>query len=581
MPLDERPDAGYIASIESQLQEQWAAAHAKFKDIDTYIQNTYDVWPQELQKARASWRPSRGPAILNHAVDNQLGYNPRAKVIPAGTGSKALADADLGERFLHAVFFDASMREATLPFKAAGRYLEAYGYVVVEGPLLDFEEEPEEPQREKGENEEDFRVRRRIHRQTLRNWNPFRIKVPHPARVLLPPMEKQPSVAIKRSMRYAVELERLTAQKEDSKRPYAQAWVRAQGMLPLTQVEVVEYWATQWHAMMVSGGDLLFVERNLWGFVPYTHAYEGSGMEPTSYQNIDPSHYCVGIYEHTRDMLRADAQRMSAHHELLLQSAYAPLGTTKSPEEMAQQLAKGEIVQGEKGDLWIMDTVQVNQWMFQHGEDILKDIEAGTFISALAGAKQPGVSTVGQQAILSTAAAKRFVAPQMQLEHLASIVGSRILRLVDQMGRKLTVRGQTLGPENVRGNYTVEVTFPMIDEVMQMQRRQQGMNEVAAGLKSSETYRANDLLLEDETGEVKRMAKDMVRRHPAVIAEMAKAVAEEMGVGDIIRRFEEEQAAQVQRPQGEQFAEPRGNGSQPLRQPLTPSTVKPAPRRGL
>ena len=67
-----------------------------------------------------------------------------------------------------------------------------------------------------------------------------------------------------------------------------------------------------------------------------------------------------------------------------------------------------------------MEMQQLPGWMFESEQWLDKDMELGTYSRTLAGIRDQGVSTVGQQAILSTSAMRKFVAPSKQLEHLAS-----------------------------------------------------------------------------------------------------------------------------------------------------------------
>ena len=62
------------------------------------------------------------------------------------------------------------------------------------------------------------------------------------------------------------------------------------------------------------------------------------------------------------------------------------------------------------------------------------------------------------------------------------------------------------------------------------------MQEVAAGLKSAETYWSSDAHLEDATGERKRLLMDWVRKNPLVHQAMAMEVAREEGIEALVER---------------------------------------------
>ena len=150
--------------------------------------------------------------------------------------------------------------------------------------------------------------------------------------------------------------------------------------------------------------------------------------------------------------------------------------------------------------------------------------------------REQGVSTVGQQAILSTAAGRKFIGPARQLEHLATVASSQILQLIDILDLDLTVRGKQIRPSFIESDYSVQVSFDLVDPVLQLQQRQLGLQEVAAGLKSMETYWSADAHLEDATGERKRLLMDWVRKNPMIHQAMAMEVAREEGIEALVER---------------------------------------------
>lgn len=305
----------------------------------------------------------------------------------------------------------------------------------------------------------------------------------------------------------------------------------------------------------------------------------------------------VGLLRPIRESLKMMAQARSGRHNALINATFAPMGTTGDAGEVSDQLARGDILEGmQEGDLWWMRFPNLPRWIFQSEDMVERDIEAGTYARSLSGTRQQGVSTVGQQAILSTAAAKKFVAPAKQMEQMASIVGSNILRLVDKLDEKLMVRGFSVGPEEIDGDYNCRVTFELIDPVLQLQQRELGMREVMAGLKSIETYWSADARLEDVSGERRRILEDLVRKDPAYVSEMAKVVAAGLGMPDVMEAMQNgREQAQVQAqgllqgleptaaPMGAPSALPPEEGSpraagaamRQLRQPLTPSVASP------
>ena len=241
---------------------------------------------------------------------------------------------------------------------------------------------------------------------------------------------------------------------------------------------------------------------------------------------------------------------------------------------------------------------QLPRWMFESEQWIDRDLDMGTYNRSVAGIREQGVSTVGQQAILSTSADRKFIAPAVQLQHLASVSTGHILQLIDVLDLDLKVEGHEIRPSDLEGEYSVNVKFELIDPVMQMQNREMGLREVQQGLKSKQTYWSADAKLEDATGEESRLLRDMIRAQPEVIKILAAAVAKEDGISQMLQEMEDEAAAAAAGPGAPMggmggppgggappagMMPPNGNqaggGVQELNQALTPNVFNPD-RRG-
>ena len=82
----------------------------------------------------------------------------------------------------------------------------------------------------------------------------------------------------------------------------------------------------------------------------------------------------------------------------------------------------------------------------------------------------------------------------------------------------------------------MNISFDLVDPVLQLQQRQLGLQEVQAGLKSMETYWAADARLEDASGERKRLLMDWVRKNPMIHQALAMEVAKEEGIESLVER---------------------------------------------
>ena len=607
--FEEEPTPSMIDQYRSHLKEVWTNAHRKWEKYDEYYFRTFSVWDGAESHSRPGWlKPARATALVDNAVDHQLASEPTPHRNPASQAESARENADRVEAALKSILDEASLLEPALTWKQQGKNLVHLGYSIHELGLdsMVLQRRAEEPTRDPGTPDDEWRAAQRLHDHYRRTAMPFRTRSPQPARILLDPWEKRPRVAIRHARRFSQDLHELTLSRKARGRT-ADVW-EVRNNRPFELILVDEYWTEFWHAMMVSGHvtgtgreyhtmkKLLFVEKNVWGFVPYAHAYAGFGQEPTSSDKIDPANLAVGILDPVMADIRAQAQAVSGRHNALMDATFNPIGTRMGADELRDQLDQGDIIEmQDRSDVWRMDIPQLPRWMFQTEEWLSRDIEEGTFSRALAGVREQGVSTVGQQAILSTAAGRKFVAVSRQLEHLASVASSQILQLIDLLDLNLTVKGHNIRPSHIESDYSVDISFDLVDPVLQLQQRQLGLQEVAAGLKSMETYWAADARLEDASGERKRLLMDWVRKNPMIHQALAMEVAREEGIESLVERALQMAegggegqpgaagGAPILGPDGMPLDQTMGGGAQGggppgggMRQGLTPNTINPS-----
>jgi len=551
LALEDKPTPALIQEHRKYLGDLWSNTHAKWETIDTYYNRTFKLWPDGMD--RPDWYiPMRSRALVDHAVDHQLAFEPLVHRAPAGIGEEHKRRADQLEPALKAIMDEAQLQEPNLTWKQIGKHLLLYGYAVVEDGLdtTTMQARRDKPKKGRSELKEDFEGRMRLWEHRKKTMMPFRTRAVHPARVLLDPLKKEPRLAIKHTYRLSQDLAELTQARAEQRgrgRPVeVNPWEVKDN--PFEMVLCDEWWSDCWHALATDAGDLLFVEKNTWGFVPYAHAFSGYGQEPTSISEIDPTHMAVGLLDHALESLKAQAQAVAGRHNALIEATFNPMVTTGSADELQDQLSRSDIIEvANRGEVGRMEMQQLPGWMFDTEQWMDKDIELGTYSRSLAGIRDQGVSTVGQQAILSTSAMRKFVAPSKQLEHLAGRSAEHILQLIDVLDLDMYVRGYEVSSTEIEHDYSVRVSFTLVDPVLQLQQREMGLREVQAGVKSRETYWSADARLEDATGERKRLLEDFVRSDPMVQKVLAQEVAREIGLLELLekQRAKEEQDMQM------------------------------------
>ena len=575
--LTDRPEVGSIHRFHAAMNEVWSAAHTEFSDNDAFYERRFQVW-----RANYTGRPvfydSTPTHLVDHAVATLMSFSPRVHRDPVGDSDSHKLDANAVEHGLKSVFESSAREETAIPWKQVAQFLVAHGYAVLEGPVVvGLSDRPTEPDRSNFRDDEDFEAARVTYQASRKSWNPFRIRVPHPTSVLLNPTEKDPKTALKISSMTAQDLyEQSVIKKRRQRRRYSEIF-DVEDRDPWEQIEVWDYWTPSWHVKMVAGGDPVYMERNTWGFVPFVHAFGGWGMESGGDLG-NPSALARGILTANKETIRKRTQEISAMHQILMRSSWAPMGTSRDPATLAQAIANEGILEGEQQDYWVMQTPDIPAWMRELRNQTDNTLELGTYSSSLAGVHQPGVGTVGQQAILSTAGARIFAAVALQREHMASIMGSRVLRMVDQLSELragVGSAGNLLKASQIHHVYSVDVTFPHADPVMDLQRRQAALAEYQAGLIDAETY-YEQAGYEDGTEIKRRIVADSVRQLPAVQERMQTILAEEMGLVDDTNR--EAAANEIAQRQAGAMGGVPPEGPGPgldLNQPLTPDTMMP------
>ena len=609
--LRERPDEEIINRFYSKMGELWSNAHQEFRDNDAYYQRKFKVWSNTYQ-GRPVFYDSTPTHLVDHAVATLMSFSPRIHREPVGETEQHKQDATNLEHGLKSIMDDAALHEPTIPWKVCAQYLVAHGYAVVEAPVLvGLGQRPTEPVESEFDDEEAFETAKTIYRANRKSFNPVRIRVPHPSTVLMNPREKVPTVAIKASKMTAQELhEQSITKKRKQRRKYAEIFDMG-NKDPWDEVEVWDYWTPYWHVKLVANSSPsynasptsraatpIWMERNTWGFVPFVHSFAGWGRDMAD-TGGDPKNFAQGILGPNKETIRKRTQEISAFHQILLRFAYAPMGTSRDPITLAQAISNEGILEGDPQDFWVMNTPDVPGWALQLRSQTDSTLEMGTYSSALAGVRQTGVTTVGQQAILNTAGMRIFSGVALQREHMASIVGSRILQLVDsvsELAGGIGANGKTLNRSTIHNVYGIQVAFPHGEPVMELQQRQMAMSEYGAGLIDPMTY-YETAGYENGTEIKQRLIEESVRNLPSVREKVETLVAQQMGLID-----EENQAAasqeiaarqQAMAPQipgvspemgggmgpdmgGGMGGPPQGGGAPAdLNAPLTPDTFKP------
>ncbi len=596
--FDQKPTIESIKAHTEHLKEVWRDTHNNWRTYDTFYERKFKLWDKRLN--RPTVHPAKSRAIIDTAVSQLMGHEPTFERFPHDASEQEQADS--GEKALKAMFEQMALLEAELTPETAKKHLMIYGYAIVEDSIDGndlVEHQKPKPEQEEGEGEVAYDRRIRLWEHKKKTLMPFRNKAPHPSDILMDPNNKESSIAIKIGKWFVGELVDITQSRmdEDGKPLKGEVAKFEPRENPFELVEAIEYWTTTWHALLVTGGSsllnrvlskftgggdqMLILEPNTWGFVPFEQAFAGFGHQPTDINSRNTRFLAVGMYEAIMDDLVMDAQRTAGMHNALMDATFATMGTTEDPSELENQLSEGDTVQlPNKGATWFLEQPQLPGHLQNFGIENNKDIEDATFPRGLGGIKDAGVDTVGQQAILNDAGHRRFIAPTQQVNQLFTKSAEHYLQWIDMLDLDLTIEGNRINREIIDGDYAVKVTFKVINPVLQMQERQQALTEYQAGVMDLQTF-WSVAGRGDSSGARKRSWEDMVYAHPTIRDMFVRQVAQELGLEtlldenpDIVTESQDTTPqSKILGPDGQPLESTLGTG---LRQPLDSRTLKPS-----
>lgn len=557
----------FIDQGRSYLDKVWSESHGNWENTDSFVGLTYDVWPTATLNAnRVSYRPSTARQKIKHAVDVLLAFDPIIHSEPSRESRAARERSDDLEKAVTEIVTDSFMRMVTPPPWLINWYLLVYNYAVLEAPILaegNMATRPVRPRRGGDESPESFQKRTASWRAESKLWNPIEFRVPNPSSVLMDPEQLDVQMAIKITTMTAIDLHELSKRKKTTRKS-AVVFNLDKGQ-EFEDIALEDVWTKNWHMLKRAKGEPIYLERNTWGYVPFIQGFGGFGQ--TAFDN-NLKKRTEGILDPIKGSLLRQAQNWSAKHNILIRHAYANIMTTGSPEELAQAMATDGIMEVKNLDeVGAANFPEVSRQLFLSGAEIDADIDR-QIPGILGGQRTPGVTTVGQQAIQSTAAQRAFALTQRATEYMFSTALQRILRLIDTQDMQILNLNKSL----IGGNYRMFATFPQIDPAIQMARTDINMRKVSQGLMSRQTFWEEEGLA--NTGkEENRLILDKIKQLPEIAQLIGRSAAQAEGIGE---EFDE-----AVNPETDLSTNPnaRDGGVAPetgLREVLDPNTVSPA-----
>ena len=557
----ERPDQDMIEREDHYLGELWAPGWAECKRAYSYYFRTNDIWA-ELKKVnprlaanRPSYHGGRATSLIDHMVASQLAFSPRFTRLPTSDTEEHKDRANRVEKGLAAVYEDAVRQNQYYTTKVNALQLAICNYTQLftglsteDLALGDLDEDTGRigrPKQRRGESQDDFEEREWDWMATRFTWNPIRLEAPQLGNVLMDPTTKNPRIAIEHRTYKAYELDNILSMKAKLGKGENLFTMRGD---PYEDIEVIIRWSSRWVGIMEKGKRVVFVERNEWGFQPFTHTFGGATDMPIG-EEWNPVWYVrQGLLFPVMETLTFDNQRVVATHQILIRQSFARLGYDGDPIEAAKQLL-GEILKGKKDQWWIEMTPQLPGGNFAEGEELRRDIEEATQSLGEAGFQVAGVDTATQAIINSERSSRKAIATVAQMEHIYSMATANVMKLTWRMNSVMGIKLIDMGEHSLRasdlkdksGNprFHIETTFENVDAVKFLQEKQDARQEIPLGLQSKEGYHVI-ARHSDPTTINRQVLEDQVRDMPLVHAELERNVMRKLGLSDLADRLEAE-----------------------------------------
>lgn len=589
MPKREaKPTPEMVDETVTAFEKLWSGAKGKWNEYDRLYNRTGSIWPKGMD--REQYHSPKPTNVIDHAVDIHSTATIRVRREALGDTDTAIESASNLQVALRKIMEASSAMEPQDPWRATWGHLLHNGYAVVEGPMWDAESRPATPDPNGYDDKEEYDDAVTVYNALMRRWNPIRIRSIHPSRVLMDPEEPEPTFAVKRTRMYAHKIETLSIRKKKDLGARMADALNMDGRKPFDELELIDYWNPHWRMVKISSGQTLWVQPNVWGFIPYDQAYAGFGIEMTEADGRNPKWLAKGLLEAIMDTIMLKNQSTAGKHRIEMLAAFAKMATTGDPVELFQQMQSGSFVHvdGPVGqEIGFIPAPDVQRWMFEHDAELDRDIrESTSFVEGTSGLKQPGVDTVGQQAMLTTNSQQKFVHPAARLEWLASRKARKVLQLVDT--HDTSIYG--LSKKEIKGVYDADVSFGDIDPIMQMQREEQGLRKMESGALDRVTYWEDYERVEDVAKRKRRLDLQRVMERPAVLEILATNAAKANGMEELLEeaRELERQMAEQSGPQAREISQGGGGmidqmsgNSQRLRQMLNGKTANPPRASGM
>ncbi len=522
-------DYTYVEKLKKHFTNLWQPAYLNWeKWHDVHDQRHLIRFAQPAQARKLGIARSKISAMVDTLVTN----DPTVTRERVDEGQAHEAKADKAEKWSKGLLVHAMTSGTVIPpFRSAGLYLALLGY---SAGVVRWDDKVWNV---KGKVARGPGYKKRLaefERQKAKAF-PFVIEFPHPARILLPYQERQPSVGIEIASMYGWQVKEMLDSQgleyTDVHDDYA-------------SLEVLNYWDEQKRGLFVDKQDVE-VRDNALGKVPFVHGFSGYGHERMpSESSMGPStdDLAVGLLAGITGSIVALDEANTALTFLIQLASYPQYFTTENAEELTRKLNEaglGGIVHVDTDPTHALQPSQIPQlgaWVFEQIASLRHDIDEGTYQGVVAGEISPRTPTATGTAVSLGQARLKFGEPMNQLNLMAGEILGLCARMTAERGETVTIDGVACGADDFEGNYDFMVDFMAKDEGQKLRDTAAANEGYKAGTESFEGVQEAKGVA-DVTGKWKEVLIGKART-----SEQYQAAVLEQAIGIVKQRMADEAA---------------------------------------
>ncbi len=529
-----RPTKQWIFDQLTSLKTHYSARNIAFDLDDTYYELLFRDklgLPEEYKEEGVVLPTARD--IVDAGTNHISTVYARFIRPMRGTDEEAKTQAEMLRKFDTAMFYRTKIESGVSPWRTAAKHGCTYGMWCFE-TLYDESRVPDEPEKEKGESDEDFAEKMAIYNGELYDALPIVIRAVHPRNVYPDPNGE-----------FMIIEEPKTIMQAKSEWPHLTTALTVTGIIQGDKKDTtqVSYFDNKYRAIYMAGNPVLqaadkegVIEHD-YGHVPYVVGYSGLGNADKSSK---PEKQAVGLIRYLRALLRSESFAYSVYN-IVLKSHSWPITFVSGPGAAALaniKLKFGKIYEKPPG-VTIEDYVKSPppEMVMAHMEYTASVLAASAAPRSVRGLPEAGVRSGTDRSLIIAEARLKYDSITEQMQLTTAKVMSNCTKIAERVVPEdfnLWARAPDeevdfrIDRAKIKHHYTTFVEFTSVSPEEEARRHANMLNLVKGGIISTTTGRRRYLSHIDPTAEDIRVEAEKLRNNPVVQEVLAQIVATQL-----------------------------------------------------